>query len=118
MCDRHFSQEVRAAVIRSAERPTVGGSTNLTSCNDECLSAWTTPCASTINWTRVVFYREGLLVGNIPCLRSLLAVVALPYRHNLVKETLNTHTICQLGICDDSFSVLCLIFALTLNIRS
>src|SRR6218665_2327069 len=57
--------------------------------------------------------REGLLVGNVPCLRSLSAVVALPYRHNLVKETLNTHTICQLGICGDSFSLLCLIFALT-----
>ena len=30
----------------------------------------------------------------------------------------STHTICQLGICGDSFSLLCLIFALTLNIRS
>src|SRR6218665_534231 len=59
---------------------------NLPLHSDECLSAWTTPCASTINCTRVAFYREGLLVGSVPCLRSLSAVVALPYRHNLAKR--------------------------------
>src|SRR6218665_955862 len=83
------SQEVRAAVIGSAERPRPYSHWwlyNLPSCDDECLSTWTTPCASTINWTRVVFNREGLLVGNVPCLRLLLAVVALPYRQNLKKR--------------------------------
>src|SRR6218665_460618 len=37
----------------------------------------------TTNRARVIFYHEGLLVGSVPCLRSLPAVVALPYRHNL-----------------------------------
>src|SRR6218665_1021196 len=83
------SQEVRAAVIGSAERPQPYSHWwlyNQPSCDDECLSTWTTPCASTINCSRVVFYREGLLVGSVRCLRSLLAVVALPYRYNLVKR--------------------------------
>ena len=84
----------RAAVIGSAERPRPYSHWwlfNLPSRDDECLSAWTTPCTSTINWTHVIFYHEGLLVSSVPCLRSLLAVVALPYRHNLVKETEHTY---------------------------
>src|SRR6218665_1913204 len=51
--------------------------------DDLCFSAWTNPFASTTNRARVIFYHEGLLVGNVPCLRSLPAVVALPYRLNL-----------------------------------
>src|SRR6218665_691583 len=83
------SQEVRAAVIGSVERPRPYSHWwlyNLPSCDDEYLSARTTPCASAINWTHIVFYREGLLVDSIPCVRSRLAVVALPYRHNLGKR--------------------------------
>ena len=78
----------RTAVIGSEEGPWTYShySYKLPSRDDECLSTCTTPCASTINCTRVVFYREGLLVGIVPCLRSLSAVVALPYRHNLTKR--------------------------------
>src|SRR6218665_4132747 len=39
---------------------------NLSTCYDECLSAWTTCYALTANWTTwVIFYHEGLLVGII-----------------------------------------------------
>ena len=39
--------------------------------DDVCLSAWTNPFASTTNRARVIFYHEGLLVGNVPCLLTL-----------------------------------------------
>src|SRR6218665_2350468 len=51
--------------------------------DDVYLSPWTIPFASTTNRARVIFYHEGLLVGSVPCLRSLPAVVALSDRLNL-----------------------------------
>src|SRR6218665_419852 len=91
---------------------------NLPSRDDECLSTWTTPCASTINCTRVVFYHEGLLVGSVPCLRSLSAVVAL-YPIDTTWQRASEHpyhlSARNLGY---SFSLLCLIFDVSENISS
>ena len=92
------SQEVEGGWCRPVERPQPYGhwwlyNLHVPSHDDECLSACTTPCASTTFRTLVIFYREGLL-------RSLSIVVAVPYRHNLVNR-LWTPIICQLsrGIC-------------------
>ena len=63
--------------------------------NDECLSAWTAPCASTTNRTPVIVHREGLLVGIVTvftnavvCRRSTLSTYPGP-------KILNIHLICQ-----------------------
>src|SRR6218665_1142332 len=83
-----FLQELEGGRRAPTERPGPYGHWSLCnlhvpSSDDVCLSSWTNPFASTTNRGRVIFYHEGLLVGSVPCLRSLPAVVALPYRLNL-----------------------------------
>src|SRR6218665_386592 len=46
-------------------------------------SPWTTPFASTANWTRIIFHHEELLVGIITV---FVNAVTLPYRRNLVQR--------------------------------
>ena len=94
-------------------------------CHDEWLSAWTIPWTPTAKWTLVIFHPEGLLVDFVPLLRSLLAVITLPYQRNLVQR-LWTSTSSVSGnplagsthvhgpAAGDCFSLLCLV---SLNIK-
>src|SRR6218665_687307 len=79
--------------------------------------AWTTPWHLTTNRTCVIVHCEGLLVGKIPCLRSLSAAAALLYLAQRLRTSTSsvggnplagsTH---EHGLdTGDSFSLLCLV---------
>src|SRR6218665_1603083 len=71
------------------------GSTIYQHATTNALSVRTTPGASAASRTRVIFHREGFLVGIVTVIAN--AVVAQLYRRNLILNILNINVIYQLS---------------------